>query len=121
MEDKFEILKNEHALISITLTDLSAACQRRDLTPFIEVLKKLENQMRLHYDNEEVVFSKAFGHAKLSEGGPFCSLYFERFMGHRPLPTLVRLIQKIEPAYKEPKPFSYYEKYFSANSPLSIK
>ena len=121
MESSFAALKAEHLEIWQSLQKALQFFSQGQIQEGIEFLKKLERSLEQHYEHENnLLFLKVFGNPKLSGGGPFCTLYYDSFMHHRPLRQLMALMRKIDPQFQQP-PFSgAAEKYVAAGSPLAI-
>jgi len=81
----------------------------------LEQLKEFKKLLELHTANEEnLLFSEMLKHKELNEGGPFCVLYYDDHMCHRPQDRFYSL-------FKEGVPHRESLDFFIKNkSPLDI-
>ncbi len=121
MESDFAALKAEHLEITCCLQNAKQTLAQGDVPAGIESLKKLELKIQEHYQHEDhLLFSKVFDNPLLSQGGPFCTLYYDSFMHYRPLGRLKALVRQVDPQFEVPPYGGNAEKYLVKGSPLAI-
>jgi len=64
----------------------------------VELLKEFKKLLELHTANEEnLLFAEMLKHKELNEGGPFCVLYYDDHMCHRPKDRFYNLFKQDVP------------------------
>lgn len=121
MESDFVALKAEHFEITCCWKKAQEAFAQGEISIGVEALKTLELKIQEHYQHEdELLFSKVFENPLLSQGGPFCTLYYDSFLHSRPLRQLHSLVRRVDPQFEVPRYTGVAEKYVVKGSPLAI-
>lgn len=82
-----ELMTQEHVILDKLWTEIIQS-PLSDLA----LLKKFQKLLEQHTANEEnLLFSEMLKHKELSEGGPFCVLYYDDHMSHRPKDRFYKL------------------------------
>lgn len=102
------ILEHEQCLSRIE--QANTITQRKDILGWLWT--EIENKH--HYKEESLIYPVLAQKKKLTEGGPFCTLYFDEHITNRPNDKVRALIQK-EPSWQ-----SHQLVYKENQSPLNI-
>lgn len=83
----FKKLLNDHELIKSKITEATTTSEKRALLPWL--IQEVEDKQ--HYQEEILIYPKLFKNPRLSEGGPYCTLYFDIHISNPPESLATRL------------------------------
>ncbi|MBL7543146.1 MAG: hypothetical protein JNL11_04985 [Bdellovibrionaceae bacterium] len=93
------VLRQQHAGIQKTLTEVSLKWTKQDIIACALALGELSFLLAEHHNAEfSVLFSKIWNSPKLKEGGPFCTYFYNFMLNDRPLARVTRIINQVRSA-----------------------